>query len=69
MTVTTYRVAGMSCDHCKNAVTQELSGLVGVTVVDVDVAAGTATVTSEADLAVDVVRDAIDEAGYTLVDA
>ena len=69
MTVTTYRVEGMSCDHCKNAVTQELGGLEGVSLVDVDLAAGTATVTSDAELTVDVVREAIDEAGYTLVDA
>ncbi len=50
MTVKVYRVEGMTCDHCKNAVTQELSALDGVSAVDVSVEAGTATVTSEQEL-------------------
>lgn len=69
MTVKVYRVEGMTCDHCKNAVTQELSALDGVSAVDVSVEAGTATVTSEQELGIDIVREAIDEAGYVLVDA
>jgi len=36
--------------------------------VRVDLAAGTATVTSAQPLAVDAVRDAVDEAGYELAD-
>jgi copper chaperone CopZ len=32
----TYRVPGMSCEHCRRAVTDELGGMTGVTAVDVD---------------------------------
>jgi copper chaperone len=69
MATTVYQVEGMTCDHCKNAVTQELSGLEGVTLVEVDLEGGTATVVSADDLAIDDVRAAIDEAGYALVEA
>lgn len=63
---TTYTVTGMTCAHCVNAVTQELSGIVGVETVDVDIATGSVTVVSAAGLDVGTVRDAVDEAGYTL---
>jgi len=64
---TTYRVEGMSCEHCVRAVTAEVGGLEGVTAVDVDLAAGEVTVTSEAPLDEPAVRSAVDEAGYELV--
>jgi len=63
----TYRVVGMTCDHCVRAVTQELDALEGVRAVAVDLEAGTATVTSVAPLEQDAVRAAVDEAGYELV--
>ncbi|NUT37101.1 MAG: heavy-metal-associated domain-containing protein [Hamadaea sp.] len=63
---TTYKINGMTCGHCAQAVTGELTLLTGVRSVDVDVPAGTATVTSDAPLTVDDVRAAVDEAGYEL---
>jgi len=51
-----------------HAVSAELGLLPGVRDVRVDLAAGTATVTSAQPLAVDAVRDAVDEAGYELAD-
>lgn len=63
---TTYTVTGMTCGHCVHAVTQEVSGLAGVESVDVDLASGAVTVTSAEELSVDAVREAVDEAGYTL---
>jgi copper ion binding protein len=66
---TTYTVTGMTCDHCARAVTEEVTKLEGVTDVAVDVAAGRVTVTSAAPLPADAVREAVDEAGYDLVDA
>ena len=69
-TTTTYSVAGMTCSHCVSAVTEEVSRLDGVAGVDVDLHAGgesRVTVTSTAPLPVGAVREAIDEAGYTLV--
>ena len=64
MTTTTYPVSGMTCGHCVSAVTEELAKLDGVTEVQVDLAAGTATVTSDRPLDDDAVRAAVDEAGY-----
>ena len=66
MTETTYRVSGMTCEHCVRAVTEELTSLGGVRGVDVDLASGNVTVTSDTPLDDGVVREAIDEAGYEL---
>jgi copper chaperone len=67
---TTIKVDGMTCGHCVHAVTAELTALPSVTGVAVDLHAGatsTVTITSEAPLADDDVRAAIDEAGYVVV--
>jgi copper ion binding protein len=66
MTTTTYRVDGMTCGHCVSAVTAEVSKLDGVSKVDVALETGEVTVTSDAPLDVDAVRDAVDEAGYEM---
>jgi copper ion binding protein len=68
MATATYAIKGMTCDHCVSAVTAELGRLPGVSTVRVDLAAGTATVTSERPLDPEAVRDAVDEAGYDLAD-
>jgi copper chaperone CopZ len=65
----TYTVSGMTCGHCVQAVTGELTALPGVAAVQVDLASGAVTVTSEAPLADAAVRAAVDEAGYELTDA
>jgi copper chaperone len=66
MTTTSYKVTGMSCQHCVNAVTSELSGLDGVSAVTVELVpdgVSLVTVTSAHPLADDVVSAALDEAG------
>lgn len=68
-TTTTYSVAGMTCGHCTSAVTEELSKLVGVQEVKIDLVAGGTSavhVTSESPLDEAAVREAVDEAGYEL---
>ena len=65
MTSTTYNVTGMTCGHCAKAVSDEVSGIEGVTDVSVDVEAGTVVVTGEG-VTEDEVRAAVDEAGYVL---
>lgn len=60
---TTYTVPGMSCDHCKHAVTEELSGVAGVASVDVDLETKLVTVSGEG-LDDTAMRAAIEEAGY-----
>ncbi|MCW2539845.1 MAG: copper chaperone [Frankiales bacterium] len=70
MTSIDYAVAGMTCEHCARAVTEELSALDGVTAVTIELVAGgvsTVTVTSAAPLSGPDVAAALDEAGsYTL---
>ncbi len=49
MTTQTFRVHGMTCDHCVSAVTEELNAVEGVSAVTVAlVPSGTSTVTVEA---------------------
>jgi copper ion binding protein len=67
MTTTMYQISGMTCGHCVNAVSSELGQLPGVSDVQVDLAAGTATVTSDQPLDPAAVRAAVDEAGYEVV--
>ena len=66
MTAATYSISGMTCGHCVNAVAAELGRLDGVTGVQVDLTAGTATVTSDEPLDHEAVRTAVDAAGYQL---
>ena len=62
----TYKVTGMTCEHCVGAVTGELTSLCGVSDVRVDLVPGglsAVTVTSEAPLSERQVAAALDEAG------
>jgi copper chaperone CopZ len=66
MTTTTYSVTGMTCEHCVHAVTEELTGIEGVSGVDVDLVPGgesRVAVTSDAPLPEPAVSAALDEAG------
>jgi copper chaperone len=67
MTTTTWTVEGMTCQHCVNAVTEEVSALPGVTSVSVELASGSVVVESAAVVERDAIAAAVDEAGYTLV--
>ena len=60
---TTYRVPGMSCEHCRAAVTDEVSAVAGVESVGVDLETKLVTVSGSA-LDNAALRAAIDEAGY-----
>lgn len=64
MSTATYTVTGMTCGHCVNSVTEEVSQVPGVTGVDVDLASGGLTVTSEQPVDDTAVRAAVEEAGY-----
>jgi copper chaperone len=67
MTTTTLPVNGMTCGHCVQAVTTELTALPGVSDVAVELVSGgvsTVTVISEGPLDDDAVRAAVEEAGY-----
>ena len=62
----TYTVTGMTCEHCVASVTEEVLEIAGVTAVDVDLATGALTVTSDLPVSETDVRSAVDEAGYAL---
>ena len=64
---TTFTVTGMTCDHCRRAVSEEISAVDGVESVDVDLASGTVTVTTTEPVDRADIAAAIDEAGYVLV--
>jgi len=64
----TYTVTGMTCEHCVGSVSSEVSKIPGVQSVDVDLADGHVTVTGDG-YTDEQVREAVDEAGYTLNDA
>ena len=67
MTTTDYTVSGMTCGHCVKAVTEEVSAVEGVEQVEVDLDSGRMTVTSGAELPMETIAAAVDEAGgYTV---
>jgi copper chaperone len=66
MTTTTYKVTGMTCEHCQHAVTTEVSALDGVSEVQVQLVpngVSTVTVTSAAPVPDQEISAALDEAG------
>jgi copper chaperone len=64
----TYSVPGMSCEHCRTAITQEVARVEGVDTVDVDLERKLVTVRGRGlnDLEL---RAAIDAAGYDVAGA
>jgi copper chaperone len=64
----TYSVPGVSCEHCRTAITTEVTAVAGVRSVDVDLERKVVTVHG-ADVDDAAVREAIDEAGYDVAEA
>lgn len=67
---TTVTISGMTCGHCVTSVTEEIESLPGVTGVDVNLTAGglsTATVSSDREITVAELSEAVAEAGYTVL--
>jgi len=60
---TTYSVPGMSCEHCRHAITSELAHVAGIDTIGVDLATKHVTITG-AGFDSGAVIAAIDEAGY-----
>lgn len=68
MQTVTLKIKGMSCGHCKMAVTRELQGLGGVSSVEINLDGGTAKVTYDPGQAsLDALKTAVSEAGYEVV--
>lgn len=67
MTTATYTVQGMTCGHCVSSVKEEVGDVAGVQAVEVDLATGSLTVTSEQPVDQTAIRQAVADAGYELV--
>lgn len=65
--VQTFKISGMTCGHCVNSVTEEVSAIVGVTDVEVTLETGTLKFTAAQPIAEDLVVAAVKEAGYEVV--
>ena len=63
MSERSYSVPGVSCEHCRHAITNEVRTVAGVEQVEVDLDQKVVTVRGERFADADV-RAAIDEAGY-----
>jgi len=59
-------VNGMSCEHCAKAVRTQISGLPGVTDVDVDVASGEVRISAQPVPDDAALRSAVDAVGYQM---
>jgi len=68
MTSKILNIEGMSCDHCKMAVTRAVSSLEGVGSVEVSLENNTATVEfEESRLHLATIKQAIEDQGYDVV--
>jgi copper chaperone len=68
MEKTTLNIKGMTCDHCKSAVTGALKELDGVTNVEVNLNEGTTDVTyNDSKVSVAQMKEAIEDQGYDVV--
>ena len=65
-TTQSYTVTGMTCGHCVMSVTEEVQEIPGVENVDVVLATGSLTVTSNEPVDDDAVKTAVEDAGYQL---
>ena len=63
MSTTEYVVSGMTCEHCANAVTEEVGAIDGVTAATITLEGGKLQVTSDAQVPFSAIEAAVDEAG------
>jgi copper chaperone CopZ len=68
----TINVDGMTCDHCVNAVTEEISKIPGVTEVKIDLHVGEISqvaINAGIEISYADIAAAVEEAGYSIVPA
>ncbi len=61
-----FHVEGMTCRHCALSVSEEVSGIDGVSSVDVELATGSVTVLAAREIGRDEVGAALSHAGFAL---
>lgn len=65
MEKTKLNISGMSCGHCKQAVTEALTDLDGISSVEVNLDAGNAEVEYDASkVSLDKMKEAVEDQGY-----
>ncbi len=63
-----FKVEGMSCNHCANAVKTSLQELPHITAIDVNLAQKSVTISVDSDTADQkAMKEAIEEAGYEVI--
>ncbi len=67
MVTTTFQVPGMTCGHCRGAVTDELNKITGVTKIEVDLDTKIVSIESESHVEWELIASAIDEAGFEAI--
>ncbi|MBF0237868.1 MAG: heavy-metal-associated domain-containing protein [SAR324 cluster bacterium] len=65
----TLNIKGMTCHNCVRHVREALEELPGLQVVDIDLKTGQAVIEAEQQVSTELLSEAIEEAGYTLVKA
>ncbi|WP_279138142.1 heavy metal translocating P-type ATPase [Faecalicoccus pleomorphus] len=63
----TMKIEGMMCQHCVAHVKKALEDVAGVTEADVDLESGSAKIEMETDVKEDILKKAVEDAGYTPV--
>lgn len=63
----TMKIEGMMCQHCVAHVKKALEDVAGVTKADVDLESGSAKIEMETDVKEDILKKAVEDAGYTPV--
>jgi copper chaperone len=64
----TLNIKGMTCDHCKSAVTGALNKLEGVSNTEINLSEGIADVTyDDSKVSVDQMKEAVEDQGYDVV--
>jgi len=63
----TMKIEGMMCPHCEAHTKKALEALAGVAEATADFKAGTAVVTLTAEVADEVLKTAVEDAGYTVL--
>ena len=64
---TILKIEGMMCEHCVKSVTKALTKIQGVDSVQVDLTQKTATVLANPDVPLSTLNQAVEDAGYTII--
>ncbi|MDW8059437.1 MAG: heavy metal-associated domain-containing protein [Thermomicrobium sp.] len=64
-----YRVPEVSCQHCVQAISEELRAIPGIREVEVDLVTKTVRVVAEDDVPDTRIREGIEAAGYAIAEA